>query len=439
MSVRSFAGGQTAAAARPTRARFLILALLFVGTAINYLDRTNIAVAAPTMSKALGIDSALLGIIFSAFAWTYAAAQIPGGYLLDRFGTRLTYGLSLIIWSAFTFIQGTATSFGALLGMRLGLGLSEAPAFPTNNRVVAMWFPQRERAIATSVYTTGEFVGLAFLTPILFWLLATFGWSAIFFVTGALGIVWAIVWFALYRDPADSPFANKLELQYLEAGGAIARTEVDATGHRFEWRLVRQLLRYRQIWGICIGQFAVSSTLYFFLTWFPTYLVTERHMAMLKVGFYAALPYIAATAGVLIGGYWSDTLLRRGVSPGVARKTPVITGLLLASTIVLANFTTSDTLVIAILSFAFFAQGMSAITWTLVADIAPRELLGVTGGVFNLAGNLSGIVTPLVIGVIVSATGSFVGALAFVSAVALIGALSYIFVVGRISRIELRT
>ena len=175
----------------------------------------------------------------------------------------------------------------------------------------------------------------------------------------------------------------------------------------------------------------------FFLTWFPTYLATERHMAWLKIGFFAIMPFIAASIGVMFGGFFSDWLLRRGKSPNVARKLPIIAGLLLASTIILANYVESNVVVIAILSVAFFAQGMAALGWTLVSDIAPDGLLGVTGGIFNFAANLAGIVTPLVVGFIVAATGSFVGALVFIGAIALIGALSYIFIVGDIKRIVL--
>jgi ACS family D-galactonate transporter-like MFS transporter len=160
-------------------------------------------------------------------------------------------------------------------------------------------------------------------------------------------------------------------------------------------------------------------------------------MDFLKIGFYAVLPFIAASIGVLFGGWWSDGMLRRGLSANIARKVPIITGLLLATTIVAANFVDSNGLVIAILSVAFFAQGMAALGWTLVSDIAPDGALGLTGGIFNLAANLAGIVTPLVIGAIVSATGSFFFALAYVSVLALIGALAYIFVLGDVKRIVL--
>jgi MFS transporter, ACS family, D-galactonate transporter len=418
-----------------SRARFIILSLLFVGTAINYLDRTNMAVAASAIQGDLGLDPAMMGLLLSAFGWTYAFMQIPGGWLLDRFGPRLVYGISLIGFSLFTLFQGFGKNFSTLFGLRLGLGLAESPAFPANSRIVAAWFPQRERALATGVYTAGEYVGLALATPFLFWLLSTFGWHSIFIVTGVIGLVFSIVWFKLYHDPKDSKYINKEEMDYIREGGGLA----DSAGevNKIKWSHVLHLFKYRQFLGIYIGQFSIASTLYFFLTWFPTYLVQEKGITLLKAGFFGSIPYIAAGIGVLLGGFWSDKMVQRGVSVGIARKTPIIIGLLGACTIVLANYTTSASLVIIIMSISFFAQGMSAITWSLVSDIAPKELVGLAGGVFNFASNLAAIITPIVIGFIVSVTNSFNGALVFVSVVALIGALSYIFVVGEIKRIEL--
>ncbi|WP_233411699.1 MFS transporter [Paraburkholderia kururiensis] len=439
----------SAATARRSKARYRILALLAVGTMINYLDRTVLGIAAPQLTKELGIGAALMGLIFSAFSWSYVAAQIPGGLFLDRFGSRVTYYLSMTLWSVFTLLQGFVSGVGALFACRLGLGVTEAPCFPTNSRVVATWFPQRERAMATGTYTVGEYIGLAFFSPFLFALMGAFGWRSLFYVVGGVGIMFGGIWWLFYREPREHPAANQAELDYIEAGGGLthrkpadtaaqnARAASEGKKGGFEWRTIGRLLKHRQLTGICLGQFAGNSTLVFFLTWFPTYLATERHMGWLKIGFFAIMPFIAASVGVMFGGTLSDWLLRRGKSANVARKLPIIAGLLLASTIVLANYVESNVTVIVILSVAFFAQGMAALGWTLVSDIAPDGLLGVTGGIFNFAANLAGIVTPLAVGFIVSATGSFVGALAFIGVIALIGALSYIFVVGDIKRIVL--
>lgn len=428
------ASGASSLTRRPTRVRLLILALLTAGTMINYLDRTVVSVAAPFMAKDLGLSAAVMGLVFSAFSWTYAAAQIPGGLFLDRVGARVTYFLSVTVWSTFTLLQGFTTGLGSLVGLRLGLGIAEAPCFPTNSRILSIWFPQSERARATSVYSVGQYFGLAFLSPVLFAIVAAMGWRALFWIVGALGVLFGLVWLACYREPDRSKLVNAAELEHIEAGGGLGQP---AARTKFEWRHIRFLFRQRQIVGASIGQFAGNSTMVFFLTWFPTYLATERHMAWLKVGFYAVLPFIAASVGVIAGGQVSDWLLRRTGNATLARKLPIIAGLLLASGIVAANFLDDNRLVIAVLSMAFFGQGMVNLGWTLITDVAPKALIGLTGGVFNLCANLAGIVTPLVVGFIVAATGSFVYALAFIGVVALIGAFSYIFVLGPVERVEM--
>jgi ACS family D-galactonate transporter-like MFS transporter len=322
-----------------------------------------------------------------------------------------------------------------LLGLRLALGVAEAPCFPANSRVVATWFPQSERAFATGVYTVGEYIGLAFLSPLLFWLLVHHGWRSLFIVCGLIGFVFVLVWIARYRRPARAR-ARQRRRTGTDCGRRWpGRQRQQDREDRLEQS--RQAPRFPSDVGICLGQFAGNSTLVFFLTWFPTYLATERHMAFLKIGFYAVLPFIAASVGVLFGGCVVGHDAAAGQvgqcrAQGADHHRPV-----LASTIIAANFVESNGAVIAILSLAFFAQGMAALGWTLVSDIAPRGMLGLTGGVFNLAANLAGIVTPLVIGAIVSATGSFFYALAYVGSLALMGALALDLRACDVKRIEL--
>ena len=425
------AGAAADPAPRRSNARYSVLALIAVGTMINYLDRTLLSVAAPSMTKELAIDAATMGVVFSAFSWSYALAQLPGGVFLDRFGVRLTYFLSVGFWSVFTVLQGFATGLGTLVAFRLGLGAAEAPCFPANSRVLVTWFPQKERARANSVYSVGMYFGIAFLSPLLFWVTANWGWRVLFMTVGAVGLVFAAVWFAMYRDPAQNRRINQAELDHIAEGGGGALSERTP----FSWKDVGWLLRQRQILGASIGQFATNSTLVFFLTWFPTYLATERHMSFLKVGFYAVLPFIAASVGVLFGGQLSDALVRRSGSASLGRKLPIVAGLLMSSTIVTAAFLKSNELVIVVMSVAFFGQGMSNLGWTLISDVAPRKLVGLTGGLFNFCTNLAGIVTPIVIGLVISATGSFFGGLAYIGVMALVGALSYTFVVGEVRRL----
>ena len=409
-----------AAVAAPSPARFQVLALISIGTMINYLDRTVLGIASPQISTELHVAPAMMGVVFSAFSWSYVAAQVPGGWLLDRVGTRLTYFFAVFFWSLFTLLQGFANSVAALLGFRLGLGVSEAPCFPTNSRVVATWFPEHERAKATAVYTVGEYLGLACFSPLLFWIAHRFGWRWLFFLVGTIGIAFSLVWRALYRDREGTD-----------------ATRSAASAAPLNWGQIRELLRHRQVWGASIGQFGGNSTLVFFLTWFPTYLAKERHMTSLTAGWNAILPFAAAACGIMLAGWGSDLILKRTASANLARKLPVVGGLFGASTIILANYVHGDSLIIAIFSFAFFCQGMTGLGWAVISDIAPKELMGITGGIFNFASNMAGILTPLVVGVIIGRTGSFFYALAYVGAAALLGALSYVFLLGDVKRIVL--
>ncbi len=422
-------------AAPRTRARWLMLGLVFVGTIINYLDRTNMSVVAPLISKEFTVSPIAMGILFSAFSWAFAVTTLPGGYLLDRFGTKLTYGWCLGVWSLMTVMQGVVGGFSTLFGLRLAVGAAEAPAFPANNKVATTWFPQRERGVAGSICSMAVYVGTALLTPVLFWIASSYGWREVFFLSGGLGLCWAVVWFVFYREPSESRLANRAELDYISEGGAV--TSASSRGEPFRWDLFWKLLTYRQIWGVCLGKLAATCTLYFFLTWFPTYLVTERHMTMLKAGGASILPYLAAALGVMFGGWWGDWMIRRGMSVNFARKTPMVLGLLFTGTIVLANFTASNTLVVAVLSFSFFAQGMSSTNWVVISEIAPKQLVGMSGSIISFASNLAGIITPITIGIIVQKTGSFEWALGFCGIVSLIGVFAYTVVLGKIERLNI--
>jgi MFS transporter, ACS family, D-galactonate transporter len=418
---------------KPTRRRLGVLALITLATMLNYVDRSVMGVAQPFLVKELTISPEMMGLIFSAFSWTYALAQIPGGLVLDRLGARITYGLSLALWSLATLVHGLMASVAGLFSARLALGLAEAPCYPTNGRILSLWFPQTERARANGVYAVGQYVGLGFLIPVLTWIAANHGWRALFFLFGAIGLLFAVVWHMAYRDPHESRGVNQAELDHIAAGGGLA-----ASGSaKFSWSAAGQLMRKRQVLGASIGQFCSNSTLVFFLTWFPSYLATERGMEWIKSGFAASLPYIAASVGVLLGGVISDGIIRRTGSATLGRKLPVIAGLLLTSTMVLANFTSSNALVIAIMSVAFFGQGMGNLGWTLISDVAPKSMIGLTGGLFNLCANLAGIVTPIVIGVVVGQTGSFYGALAYIGTLGLIGAAAYAFILGPVVRVTL--
>jgi ACS family D-galactonate transporter-like MFS transporter len=409
------------------RARYGIVALICGAVTINYLDRALLGVALPGMQQEFGMQATLSGLLLSAFSWTYFLAQLPAGVLLDRIGVKVTYVASIALWSAVTLLHGMVGGFRMLFGLRLALGLAEAPCFPANSKIIAMWCPQSERARAVGFYTAAEYVGLGFLSPILFWGLSVAGWRSLFVVAGSIGLAFSVVFARRYFDPEAHPRLTHAERDEIASGGGLMKHPV---APRWSWSAVGRLLSHRQIFGVCLGQFAVHSTLTFFLTWFPSYLVTARHIDWIQAGFMASLPYLAAFAGVLAAGFWSDRLLSKGASLSIARKLPVITGLLVATVIVAANYVESSVLIVTVLAVAFFAQGMSGTSWAAVPEIAPPAQLGLVGGLFNAAGNLAGIVTPIAIGIIVDVTGSFAGALYFVGGVALVGACAWIFIVG---------
>lgn len=422
---------------RPTHVRwFPILTLVAIGTLLNFLDRGVLGIAAPSLSRELGLNAAMMGIAFSAFSWSYALLQIPGGIFLDRFGTRLTYFIALVCWSAFTAAMGAVTSLTGLVLTRIGVGTFEAPCFPANSRILAAWFPQEERARATAAYSVGQYAGIGFFSVPLFLITQLFGWRGLFFVVGGLGVAFGFVWWRVYRDPAESRHVNEAELRHIEAGGG---GEYTGDPIRFNWRQIGALLRHRQVVGASIGQFGGNSTLVFFLTWFPTYLISVRGMSFINAGILAPLPYIGASMGVLVGGFTSDLLLKRTGSANLARKLPIVSGMILASTIVAANYVapSNNGAVIAILSVAFFGQGMTNLGWTVIADVAPKKLFGLTAGIFNFSANLAGIATPIVVGVFYGMTGSFVGPLAYIAIVALIGAFSYLVILGDIHRLDI--
>ena len=422
---------------KPTKVRFRILALIFFSVVINYMDRTNISVAATAISTDLKLTSVQLGILFSAFGWTYAALQIPGGILVDRIAPRILYSFCLVAWSVMTLLQGVVRGFGGLLGLRLAIGVFEAPSYPINNRVVTTWFPDYERATAIAVYTSGQFLGLAFVTPALVAIQYYLGWRGLLAATGLVGILWGFNWYRLYRNPTEHSQVNEGELKHIESGGGLINMHAKAaekTKNKFEWSNLRKVFSYRKLWGIYIGQFAVNSTLWFFLTWFPTYLVKYRGLDFLKSGFLASAPFLAAFAGLITSGFLSDYLLKKGVSINIARKAPVIFGLLLSASIVGANYVDSPAWIIFFMALAFFGNGFATITWVFVSTLAPKSLIGLTGGVFNFIGNLASIVIPIVIGYLARG-GNFQPALIFISSVTVLGACSYIFVVGKIERI----
>lgn len=427
---------------KPTRTRLSILAMLFVVTAINYMDRANLAVAGSHIQGEFYLSATQLGLLFSMFTWFYAMSQIPVGYLLDRIGSRWLYGGAIILWSLFTLLMGLAShhffatataSFMMLLVCRALVGVAEAPSFPSNTKIIATWFPDHERARATATYSSAQYIGLALLTPLLSYVVSQWGWEMSFYLSGLVGIVFGIYWLIAYRDPQDNKNINAAELDVIRKGGGHGSAGQQAGNSKVNWNSVKYILRQRTTWGLFIAQFAASSTLYFFLTWFIVYLEKGLHLSIDKAGIGAMFPYMMAMAGVLCGGTLSDFLLKRGRSRTFARKLPVMAGMLLTCSIALVNFfQDSPVVAIGILSIAFFANAFSNLGWVVCSDVIPRHLIGTIGGFLNVFGNLSGIVSPIIIGVILQRTHDFQYAMWYIAAVALMGFLAYMLLVGKI-------
>src|SRR4051794_25052153 len=246
--------------AQPTRSRFVIMVLLFVCVMINYLDRSNISIAAPAMRAQLGFDTAQMGYVLSAFGWTYALCQIPGGWLVDRIAPRTLYATLIVLWSMATIMVGVTSTVTGLIAMRLLVGALESPSYPINNRVVTTWFPERERATAIGVYTSGQYVGIAFLTPALVWIQARLGWHMVFVATGGLGVVWALLWYAVYRQPHEHPRTNAAEIDLIRRGGGLVdldRTQRESRAG-FSRADLSRVLSSRKLWGVYFGQFALT-------------------------------------------------------------------------------------------------------------------------------------------------------------------------------------
>lgn len=433
------------AAAAPTRARWLIVLVLFLVSTINYADRATLSIVGTDLSRELRLDSVTLGYLLAAFSFTYVALQIPGGWLLDRAGSRRVYRWSLIGWSVFTIAQAVVAVMGAgraafvaLYGLRLGLGAAEAPSFPANSRLVAAWFPAAERGLASAIFNSSQYFSTVLFYPVMGAVTHHLGWPWVFVVMGGVGLIVGLAWNRLIYEPADHPLANAAEVDYIRRGGGLVDLDRGArSAAPTRPGLILELLRQRMLIGIFLGQYCINVLTWFFLTWFPIYLVRERGMSILQVGFVAVLPALCGFLGGILGGWISDGLLKRGWSLSAARKIPIVAGLLLSTSIVGCNYVDAQSAVIALMSLAFFGKGIGALGWAVMSDVAPKEATGLAGGLFNTCGNLAGVVMPIVIGYILKWTGSFEGALVYVGVHALIAVVAFLVIVGEIRRIEL--
>jgi ACS family glucarate transporter-like MFS transporter len=434
---------------KPTHIRYLVVAILFLASCFSYGDRVALSIAGTAMQKEFSLDPVKLGFLLSGFSWAYVAGQLPSGGLLDRFGSKRVYGISIVCWTICAFLigfvgyVGTAYAFSAIFALRLASGLAQSPVFPGNGRIVAAWFPTAERGGASAIFNASQYFALVVFAPLFGWLTHSFGWRSCFWFMGLFGFVLAFIWLKGVYNVKDHPLISQSEIEFIERGGGLVNVDrvagAKSRGNPLTWAGVRQLLSQRMLVGIYIGQFCITTLTYFFITWFPVYLVQARHLSLLRGGIAAALPALCGSVGGILGGICSDALLRRGYSLTMARKVPIIAGMLLSVTMIACNYTNVQSMVMFLMSLAFFGKGFGALGWTVIADTSPKELIGLNGGLFNLFGNTAGITTPIVIGYLVKKTGSFNDALIFVGVTALLAIFSYVVIVGEIKRLELHS
>ncbi|HEX9198113.1 MAG TPA: MFS transporter [Acidobacteriaceae bacterium] len=430
---------------KTTHIRYLIVAMLFIASCFSYGDRIALSVGGVQMQKVLALSPAKMGLLFSGFGWAYVAGQLPSGGLLDRFGSKRVYGISIVVWSICAIAIGfagyapAAWAFSVIFGLRLLSGLAQSPVFPGNGRIVAAWFPTAERGRASAIFNASQYFSLFAFGGLFGWLTEKYGWQSCFWFMGAAGLLLAFVWSKTVYNVPDHPMISRPEIDCIEQGGGLVSVDHGKGPRRnpLTWTTLKILLSQRMLVGIYIGQFCINTLTTFFLTWFPSYLVRARHMTILQAGFASALPALCGCVGGILGGVCSDWLLRRGYSLTFARKAPIVAGMLLSVTMIACNYTRAQTVVMVLMSLAFFGKGFGALGWTVISDTSPKELVGVNGGVFNLFGNLSTITTPTVIGILVAKSGSFNSALVFVGLTALVAIFSYLVIVGEIKRVEL--
>jgi ACS family glucarate transporter-like MFS transporter len=299
------------------RVRFSIVAMLFAVTIVNYADRATIAIAGPVLSKDLGLSAVQMGFVFSAFGWSYVIGQIPGGWLLDRFGSKSVYFVSIFTWSLFTLLQGAVGLFAAtsavyaLFALRFLVGFAESPSFPANARIVAAWFPANERGTASAIFNSAQYFATVLFAPIMGWITVSLGWPYVFYFMGLIGVLVSAIWLKVLYAPNQHPRIGRAELDYIERGGALVNMDAvkgqeaapsPGAQQPFKWDYLRQLVSNRMMLGIYLGQYCINTLTFFFITWFPVYLVQQRGMSILNAGMVASIPAICGAQDADRGG-----------------------------------------------------------------------------------------------------------------------------------------
>jgi ACS family glucarate transporter-like MFS transporter len=408
----------------PMPRRVFVYALLFLMTGISYLDRVNLSVAAGPLAKQMGLSPVELGWLFSGFLWTYIIFLVPAGWMADRFGFRVIGALAITIWSLATAATGAAAGLVGLAASRFVLGAGEAAAWPVGVRAVRAWAPRSEYGVAVASISLGQSAGGAFGAFLVGWLVRDFGWRTSFAVTGVLGLIWAAVWLIFVRDPARTGWLGAAEREMILATR-------DQEVQRGTPSSVAKLLASRALWGTMLGQGCLVYGYYMLLTWLPSYLQSQRHIAVFGSGADTAIIYGAAVIGGLVLGRATDHVftvdaLRRG-----ARKTAVVLSVIPAILMATTPWLPSIWSLVLVLAIAvtFLANAISlnaALCNDLVLNPADS---GKAIGIFTCGANVIGVTAPIVTGYLVGASKQFDAAFLLTGVVLALGAVILLVVV----------
>jgi sugar phosphate permease len=404
-----------------------VLAMLVISGAISTIDRAALAIANPLIRHELNLSISEMGFLLSAFLWAYALSQLPVGLLIDRFGPRWLLACGLALWSAAQVMCGLVSGTVPFAIARALLGIGEAPQFPTGARVVRDWFAARDRGGATGIFLCSSYLGTGLAAPLLTALMLSFGWRNMFIIMGVLGIGMGVVWAVFYRSPSERSLTES-ENAYRQGGEEAKSIAPTAKLSGKQWR---SLFRSSTTIGLIIGYFGVTYVSWLFQGWLPGYLQMERHMTIAHVGWAAAIPYTFAVAGALSAGYLVDFLAKHGMSLVNSRKVPICVILLIEVALVgTAAFVPSNAIAIAAVSGAMFCGAAAAsIAWSAISVLSPAICTGSLGALQNFGGFTGGALAPMVTGLIVQHTGSFVPALLVGAGLVLLSACSYLFLV----------
>ncbi|GMA57486.1 putative transporter YybO [Alicyclobacillus sacchari] len=367
--------------------------LIGIGVLINYFDRTNLSVAQQPLSNLYHLNDAQMGIILSAFGWSYAAFQLLIGALLDKVGVKWLNRIGGIIWSIATFMTALVSGMGLIILARVLLGVAEAPVFPAASKATGYWFPVRERGLATSLFDAAAKFSNVIGTPLIAWAVTQWGWRGGFWFTGILSVLYLIAYWIFYRDPKEARLSPE-EAQLLREGGAQEVGEAEGG----VGRNLAYLLGQRKVWGLTLGFAAYGYSFYLFLTWLPGYLEKQMHMSILKSGWYTAGPWLVATiTDLLIGGWLVDKLIQRGHDVTRVRKTVLVIGMILGLAVIPAAFTANPNVAVIWIAIALGGLAFSApIGWSIPSLIAPKGTVGTVGSIMNFINNLMSIIAPIV-------------------------------------------